>query len=64
VTGEDEFEGTVTAIDGAMVTFAHDGGESVVQVEDAEELEVGMRVKVHAIRIGDNWVAKEIEVDD
>jgi hypothetical protein len=64
VTGEDEFEGTVVAIDGEMVTFARGGGEVQVRVGDAGSLDVGMTVKVHAIRIGDTWVAKEIEFGD
>jgi hypothetical protein len=64
VTGEDEFQGTVTAINGEMVTFARQGGAIVVQVGDPGVLDVGMTVKVHAIRVGDTWVAKEIEFGD
>jgi hypothetical protein len=62
---EDEFSGTVTAINGNVVTFAHDGTTTDVKVtEDLDRLDVGTRAKVHALLLSSGWVAKEIEVDD
>jgi hypothetical protein len=60
---EDEFTGTVTAINGNVVTFAHDGTSTDVRVtEDLDRLDVGTRAKVHALLLSSGWVAKEIEV--
>jgi hypothetical protein len=62
---EDEFTGTVTAINGDVVTFAHDGTTTDVRVtDDLDRLDVGTRAKVHALLLSSGWVAKEIEVDD
>lgn len=64
--GEEEFTGTVTAISGESVTFAHDGGSMTVRVRDRDlsRLHVGTHAKVHAIATEGGWVAKEIEVKD
>jgi hypothetical protein len=62
---EDEFSGTVTAINGDVVTFAHDGTTTDVRVtEDLDRLDIGTRAKVHALLLSSGWVAKEIELDD
>jgi hypothetical protein len=60
---EIEFEGTVTAIEGDVVTFEDDGSMVDVRVtEDLDRLSVGTEAKVHAIRVSGGYVSKEIEV--
>jgi hypothetical protein len=61
---EDEFEAVVSAINGDVVTFEHRGELVEARVTDSSDLSVGMEVKVHLIRVGDDWVAKEIEISD
>jgi hypothetical protein len=62
---EDEFVGIVSAVNGELVTFSHDGTSTVVRVtKKLDELQPGVRAKVHALLLADGWVAKEIEVKD
>lgn len=60
-----EFTGTVASISGDVVTFSHGGSTTAVRVtKDLDELGVGTRAKVHAIKTQSGYVAKEIEVDE
>ena len=60
---EIEFTGTVTAIDGNTVTFAHGGKWTPVTVtKKLSDLEIGTRAKVHARLSGGAYIATEIEV--
>jgi outer membrane biosynthesis protein TonB len=62
-TDETEFTGTVTAIDGNLVTFSHGGTSTVVQVGSGlSSLEIGTTAHVHALLLSSGWVAKEIEL--
>jgi hypothetical protein len=61
---EDEFTGTVTAINGDLVTFAHGGSETVVRVTSGmADLHVGTVAQVHALLLSSGWIAKEIEIE-
>lgn len=62
---EIEFVGTVTAIDGSIVTFAHRGTLTEVRVTShLSSLEIGARVHVHAILSGGVYVATELGGED
>jgi hypothetical protein len=56
-----EFVGTVTAIDGNVVTFSHEGQLTAVQVGNPSSLTVGTTAHVHAILKSGAYVATEIE---
>ena len=56
-----EFVGTVTAIDGNVVTFSHGGKLTPVQVGNPSSLSVGATAHVHAVLKSGVYVATEIE---
>lgn len=62
---EIEFIGTVTAIDGNIVTFAHRGALTEVRVTShISSLEIGARLHVHAVLSGGVYVATELGGED
>lgn len=58
---EIEFVGTVTAVQGNMVTFSYSGTSVVVQVNSGS-LQVGDQAHVHANLVNGVYVASEIEM--
>ena len=61
LSSEIEFVGTVTDINGNMVTFAHNGTTTVVRM--SQSVAVGQRLHVHALLRGGIYVATESEGD-
>lgn len=60
-----EFTGTVTAINGNVVTFSHGGTSTDVTVNQGlGSLSIGTRAHVHAILNGGHYVADEIDTGD
>ena len=59
--GEIEFVGTVTAISGNMITFAHDSTTTVVRL--SLQVAMGQRLHVHALLQAGVYVATELEGD-
>ncbi|MBI5284742.1 MAG: hypothetical protein HY874_06575 [Chloroflexi bacterium] len=58
-----EFKGTVTAIDGDQVTFAHGGTTTTVRVtKNLDALSIGTKATVHALLTSSGYVAKEIAI--
>jgi hypothetical protein len=59
-----EFTGTVTAIEGDLVTWNYGGGALTTRVsQQIEDLRVGAAAKVHAMLVSSGeYVAKEIEL--
>ena len=58
-----EFTGTVTAINGDQVTFAHGGTTTTVRVtQNLGALSIGTNATVHALLLSSGYVAKEIQL--
>ena len=59
---EIEFIGTVTAVNGNMVTFLHGGVSTAVRV--TQQFAIGAQVHVHAFLSGGVYVAVQVEAGD
>jgi hypothetical protein len=57
---EIEFVGTVTAINGSLVTFSHGGITTIVKVSNPGALFVGASAHVHALLTSTGYVAAEV----